>query len=297
MAGEMPADSQSEILVVLRAVVGPGFVIGGWQLMSASFGWVAFIVYAGFAIGLAECVWEPSLLRRSYQVQVACIGIVLLFVDLFTIGVVLTRAPITLDSIWTEPKYVLPDTGGIAWKSFFAELYIIFSNLETDITYDDFNVLVRPDRLVAGISQLSNLPEVFFEDRYGLLMHGFVEDGSTVVNMEFIGTDAGYKVHCAHIPPNASLRIVMAIAELKKPTPNQPILPPASPESILTGPTFTEKDGSKYVYWYGRKSNVGMFLPQPTAPAKITISGSYVGNHRVRRIEKDVAVGTRVVFR
>jgi len=198
--------------------------------------------------------------------------------------------------MWTKPQYVLPGTGGIEWKPFFAELDATFSNSQTDTTYDDFNVLIRPDRLIAGISQLSNLSEVSFEDRYGLLMHGFVEDGPTIVNMEFIATDAGYKVPCAHIPPNASLRIVMAIVELKKPAPNQPLLPPASAESILTGPTFTEKDGSKYVYWYGRKSNVGSFLPQPTSPTKITISGSYVGNHRIRKIEKDVAVGEQVVF-
>jgi hypothetical protein len=200
--------------------------------------------------------------------------------------------------MWTERGYIPAGTGGIDWKPFYAELDVTFTNRTTDATYEDFNVLVRPDGLVAGISQLSNLPEVSFEDRYGVSARGGIEDenGRPVIAMEFIATDAGYKVHCAHIPPNASLRIVMAIIELKKPVPNQPLLPPASPDSILTGPTFTGKDGSRYVYWYGSKNNARIFLPQPTSPTKITVNGSYVGNHRVRKIEQDVAVGKSMLF-
>lgn len=300
MPEELQSRASPEPLTFLRALVGPTLFIGGWQLMSASFIAGVCIAYAGFLICLAEIIWEPSLLRRSSMLQVLLIGALLFFVDLFTITVVLTPAPVVFNSLWTESTHVLPETGGIEWKPFFAELETTFTNPRTDSTYDDLNVLLRPDRLVASVSQLSNLPEVSFEDRYGVSMHAWVEDlsktDSNVTNQEFVGTDAGYKVHCAHIPPNASLRIVMAIVELKKPVPNPQVLPPVSSEGIFTAVNFTDKDGSKSVYWFGRKSYIGMFVLQPAKPTKITVSGSYMGGHRLRKIEKDVALEKPVIL-
>lgn len=293
---KMRADESPDMLAMVRALVGPGLIFTGWQIMSASYVAGICLAYAGFVVALIEIIWEPALIRRPFQIQVVCIGFLVFFFDLFTINVVLTRAPIVVNSEWVEPSHVIASTGGIVWNPFFAELDVMFTNTQTDGTYDDFNVLVRPDRPVAAISQLSNLYDVSFEDRYGVSMHSWIEDSENPIrNLEFVATDAGYKVHCAHIPANASLRIVMAIVELKKAIPRPPTVQSILPETIFVVPTITDKDGSKSNYWYGTKGYSGRFLT-PSSPTKITVDGTYLGSRRLRTIKKDIPIGIPAVF-
>jgi hypothetical protein len=77
------ARASSDLLFIVRAFIGPTFVIGGWGLVPVSFIAGICIVYVGFAICLVECIWEPALIRGSYQRQVVFIGVIMFFVDLF----------------------------------------------------------------------------------------------------------------------------------------------------------------------------------------------------------------------
>ena len=77
----------------LGIAIGPGLVFAGWQLVAPSYTVGVLVAYVGFLICLAECIWEPALLSWPYQIQVVCIGLVLFFLVLFTIGVVV-RAPL-----------------------------------------------------------------------------------------------------------------------------------------------------------------------------------------------------------
>lgn len=79
----------SSLLGAVRAFVGPAFIIGGWQLTPISHSIGVLIVYIGFGLCLAECIWEPVLLAKPYQLQVALIGVVFTLAGAFTIGFVL----------------------------------------------------------------------------------------------------------------------------------------------------------------------------------------------------------------
>jgi hypothetical protein len=288
----MQTESQPELLSLLRAVAGPGFIIGGWQLVSASFIWGTIIVYAGFAICLAECIWEPQLLRWPYQTQVGCIGLVMLFLDMFTIGVVLVRAPLDVSAFTMRSTENLAP-GGILWKPFFTELDVVFAN-QTDMTYENVDVLVRPDYPVAAIAQTGNLSDVSFQDRYGLFARNTVEDLSTgrIIAMPPIATDAGYKIHCGRIPPRTSLMLVMAIVEMRKaPPPQQRLqLPPnASMEGFSSQVTVADKEEGTFHYWYGQEINTHLYIPNPN-PSRVTVRGSYIGGNKPRDINQDVIV-------
>lgn len=264
-----------ELLTIVRAFFGPTLFIGGWQLISASFTAGICIAYAGFLICLAEIIWEPALLRKSYAIQVILIGVLLLFLDLFTIGVVLVSAPICVRAD-IVPAQFAPDVGpgGIAWKPFFTELDMSFAN-QTDMTYEKLDVLVRPEYYVAVIGQLSNLADVSFEDKFGMVAHVSVDDERTLLKMKFLSTDAGYKVHCGRIPPHSSLQLILAVVQMIKTSPgNGPLIVPpnANMKGFSAQATVKEKDGTKFTYWYGDEANKGIYVPNPH-PTKVTVQG------------------------
>jgi hypothetical protein len=278
----------SELLPLVRAFVGPAFVIGGWQVMQFSFWAGLAIVFSGFCLCLAECVWEPVLLRKSYQLQVVLIGIVFFFFTMFTIGVASVPAPVGFSSLLLANTDYPPEAGpgGIPWRSFYTELDFMVIN-PSDNGYDNVDISVRPDSPVAAIAQLGNLSDVSFEDAFALRQETTIEDVDShtkLGNMALIATDAGYKVHCGHIPPRNSLRIVMAVVAFKKTPKSNPILP----DDLMTQETFTDRDG-KFTYWFGTPTNSSLYEPR-ACPKKIVVSGSYIASYRKRTMKQEVNV-------
>lgn len=74
----------------------------------------------------------------------------------------------------------------------------------SDGNYDNVDLWVKPDLPVAAIGQIGNLSDVSFEDKFAFREELTVDDVTDKIrlpNMVFVATDAGYKVHCPHIPP------------------------------------------------------------------------------------------------
>jgi hypothetical protein len=266
--------------------------------MSSSFLGGVCPAYAGFAICLAECIWEPWLVRRPYQLQVFGVGIICLFFDLFTIGVAFVRAPLDVSAFGIGPVYNL-NPGALDWKPFYNELDIVFAN-QSDMPYENINILVRPDVPVAGIAQIGNLPEVSFRDRYGIVGNASVQNLKTneTTKAVILATDAGYNVFCKEIPARSSLQLVMETVGIK------PSPPPSG--SILQGgqmavPSYARPqdfsfmqavpdvvEGKTFHYWLGSKDVTSIFVPNVT-PSIVTVRGSYLGGHRQREIGQDVS--------
>ncbi len=287
----------SDVLTLLRAFVGPAFVVGGWHLMATSYVAGVAVVYCAFALCLAEFIWEPALLRRPYQTQIGLIGITFCLVTMFTIGVVFVPAPLNFQSLASKSNYA-PGTApaGIPWRSVFVELDFIATN-PTDSDYDNIDLWVRPDYPIAQIAQLSNLTDVSFEDKLGVISRVTIEDLSTKVGapMVFLATDAGYKVHCGHIPPNSSLRIIMAVVDVKKSQPTDPKKPITIPSDVsiddfIVEETFDTK-GDKSIYWFGSPKNLSVYAPG-AKPKRITVSGFYTASNRRRSIKQDLSVNS-----
>jgi hypothetical protein len=300
MPYEMPTESQPEVLRIVRALTGLAFIIGGWQLMSASFAAGVCVVYFGCVLCFAEVIWEPWLLHhKHWQWQVACIGVILLFVDWFSISVVLVNAPIDVMALSMGPVRNL-NPGGIDWKPSYSELDVVLAN-QTEMTYENLDVLIRPDAPVANIAQIGKLAGVSFADRYGLIGNISVTNEQTheILKASILATDAGYSVHCKEIPAHQSLNLVLAIVRMKINSPSSGSVPqnglitvPLSvqPQDLFfTQPIPDKVEGKTFYYWLGSKDNTTVFEPDATAKT-VTVRGAYIGAHRSRNIDQNVSV-------
>src|ERR1041385_4058755 len=187
--------------------------------------------------------------------------------------------PLPVTSLVTSMGYAKGTViAGITWRSPYTELDLILTNM-SDENYDDLNVTIKPNHAVADIKQLSNLGGVSFEDFGGFTSRPTIQDlsKSYVTPMPFIATDAGYRVHCDRIPAKSSLRIVMALVDLKKAkaqAPNQQIVGEITESDIQA--EFNAKsliDGSLLTYWYGDPDNLFFYAERPEK-VTVQISGS-----------------------
>lgn len=194
-------------------------------------------------------------------------------------------ALLPVNSLVTSMEYVKGTViAGITWRSPYTELDLILTNTSDD-NYDDLNVTIKPNHAVADIKQLSNLGGVSFEDFGGFTSRPTIQDlsKSYATPMPFIATDAGYRVHCDRIPAKSSLRIVMALVDLKKAkpqAPNQQIIGGMTESDIQA--EFNAKsliDGSSLTYWYGDPDNLFFYAERPQR-VTVQISGSYMAKNR-----------------
>jgi hypothetical protein len=282
-------------LIWFRSIGICGVLLGGLGVMQPQFFWLSIgFVCAGLALLAIDLYFEPGL-SNGFKVS----GQVLIFVALgiFSAKVVFVSAPINFNSLASKSDYALAaNLGGITWRSVFIELDLIVTN-PTDGNYDNAELLVRPDYPIAAIAQLSNLSDVSFEDNLGVTNRVTIEDLSAKVGapMVFLATDAGYKVHCGRIPPNNSLRIVMAVVDIKKSQasdPNKPFTVPSnvSIDDFFMVQTFDTK-GDKSTYWYGSPKNLSAYAPG-AKPHKITVRGFYTASNRKRNINQDLIVNS-----
>lgn len=207
-------------------------------------------------------------------------------------------------TVATNPEYVSGTViEGIQWQPYYTELDVIINN-PTDASYEDVNVLVRPDYPVARIAQLSNLSDVSFEDKMGLTMRMMIEesplyeDGTSgpfgpASPYVFIATNAGYKIHCGRIPPDSSLRLIMALVDIKKigkSIPYKPhmVIPMSELPKESDFPAEIEFNTGE-TYWYVIPGVRNYFAPRPN-PKKLTIEGSYIADSKRQRIKQEVLI-------
>jgi hypothetical protein len=107
--------------------------------------------------------------------------------------------------------------GGIAWGSRFNDLRILVVN-ETELEFSDIDLVLRPNVPVAGIGQVSNLPNVTFSPVADPVFTQELFVGETrkrIVNpLVLAASDGGYRVLCKSLPRKSKLELTMATAEI-----------------------------------------------------------------------------------
>jgi hypothetical protein len=209
------------------------------------------------------------------------------------------RAPIDVSAIALGPVYNLRP-GGLDWKPFYSELDLVFAN-QTDIPYENLDVLVRPNVPVAGMAQSGNLSGVSFRDRYGVVANASVKNPVTneVLKAILLATDSGYSVHCKEIPPHSSLQLVLETVGIKPTAPPSGSLPQNGQMVVpnyaqLKDFTFTqavpdEVEKKTFYYWFGSEQSTQIFVPN-VKPREVTVRGSYVARYLSRGINMDISV-------
>lgn len=279
-------------LAWFRSVGCISLLAGGFGMTQARFFWWSVVLlYSGLVLLGLDLFFEPKVSRRF-----KIIGEVIILATLvaFSVEMVFVSAPIGCASILSYTDYSNGGApGGIEWKSWFGELDLMVSN-PTDGNYDDVDIWVRPDSPVAAIAQLSNLSDVSFEDYYAMTARMTAEDLSSKLSvpMFFLATTAGYKVHCGRIPPHSSLKIIMAVVDIKKPraatASDSAGLATATPEDFIVDISQNTKGDISH-YWYGSLKKLSIYGPK-AKPTTISINGSFTATNRRRSVEQVIAI-------
>jgi hypothetical protein len=265
--------------------VGPAFIVGGWGVISTSCAIGVCAIYFGLIVLFLEVTLEPWIIKKApLPLHIGLIAVCLFLFDWFTIGFVAASTPINFSSFETTIDYSGRNApAGIAWEPFFTELDFIVTN-PSDGNYENVDLLVRPDFPVARIAQLSNLKDVSLEDRYGVNVRATIEEigKQSPTPVEFLATDAGYKVHCSSIPPNSSLNLIMAIVDFKKVLPqdiSKPLkIPQGEDLSHFTIPVTIKNSEGVFTYWFASGQDTRRYAPKPI-PKKVHVVISYTANH------------------
>ena len=248
-----------------------------------------------------EIYVEPALRRLPIRL-IGWTGVIA-FGAWYSIVIVFVSAPLKISTLTVGLDYPAGNgPAGISWHPYYTELTVIFTNPTRD-DYDDINLFVKPDFPVAVIAQASQLSGFSYEDKFGTTARFWIEDltNHKKQSMELLATNAGYKIHCDRIPPNASLKVTMAlvkfnparVTDMRNLGQNMPLSDTMHGDQTFNAPlglsldhfaittTIHETNGGDYLYWYGSLKNDAFYLPQPT-PKKVFVGGSYVGANRIQ---------------
>jgi hypothetical protein len=270
----------------------------GWgSLLFTGWFWPAVaLIYAGFTALVADVLVEPKL--RGHRVgKMVAVSVLILLAGAFSWGIVFVKAPLQVTAFVTDAEYPSGTTiAGISFRPEFTELQVWIQNT-SDRTYEDLSLVIRPTEPVAAIAQLTNLPNVSFEDKNGYSSRTMsIKPGETkasAIPLDLLATDAGYRMRCVRLPAGGLITIVIALADIKW-----------SPEKSQH-PAYEnvrEKDYVRRVkfddfstYWLGYKDG-DVYALRPN-PQWLKVDGEYNVALRTRSISQKVDIAGKLNIR
>lgn len=201
----------------------------------------------------------------------------------------LTKFPINLFAIANDGNYPSGTRiGGIDWSDRFVDLRVVITN-ETDLDYRDLDLTLKPDKPVAEIGQLSNLPGVSFspvaDPTYSVVYIEGATGKQTTIPLVLIDSDSGYRMRCGLLPRKGKLEIVLAVAEIIDfPRPGSGR---GSPSGILQknyvmrltlNDTKSQAEIGSNWYGYGKSAKgriESVYKEAKAMPNRVQVNGSY----------------------
>jgi hypothetical protein len=268
----------------------------GWGgLVLAGLFWPGVcLIYAGFLVLVID-VWLEHELRPYPFWRLAIASFLVLLAIGFSWLVVFVAAPLNFGAIVTDATYPTgTSANGLRWRPEFTELQIILRN-PTDHPYEDMRIYLKPPIPIVAIVQSSSIDGVYFEDKDGLTVrYGVIDLGSrrrTAIHLDLIATNAGYYVHCARLAPNATLKIEIALADIKPPTKLKAHY--ESAVSMMEDPSYWQRlnFSSGDSYWLGHMDGAAFLPRRRISPSEsIFVQGNYTAALRTRTIEEKVPI-------
>jgi hypothetical protein len=192
------------------------------------------IVYCGFLFSLAECIWEPALLRRPYQIQLALLGIVFVLAGFFTINIALVSGPLEVNS-FAMRNHNYPsgaEVEGITWHKNLTDLRVVISN-QIDDNYKELDLTIHPDKWVYRgaifrdnpgciLTPISANHVIYTTMTVGTVRSVTVTRGSVGGPLADIHDDAGdiwhplashdgYRLYCDRFPSKSNIQVIFAL--------------------------------------------------------------------------------------
>jgi len=251
--------------------------------------WAAVsLIYVGF-LALAFDPWiEPKFRHKTIWLRISVSVVVVALAGFFSWAFVFVSCPLAISGVQTPGSYPAGQTiSGIQWKPEFTEVQLWIRN-QSDVDYEDINILVRPAEPVVAIAQASSVPGVSFEDNDVSSMRW--TNTKSVIPSDLLATDAGYRVRCPHLQANTTIALIIAVAEVKSnptKTKGQPLENQFHDRDYVLKERFS-KDFS--TYWYGHRDG-DVYLSTGHSQQWIVLDGAYTSLHRRRSILKTIEVG------
>jgi hypothetical protein len=225
--------------------------------------------------------------------------LVFLLFDLFTIGIVAARAPISLQSYAMRKGNYNSGTpiGGIIWDSHFTDLRVAVTN-PTDDDYESLDLVVQPDQWshkAAILTESSGCdlsaidgnvisfaiakesgPLTLKATRVGA---GFDMQDSSGNTYTSIATESGYRLRCGKLPAHFTIRIVFAVVGVSSLWKTL---------QVPQGPLGTW--GMGMAEFSGGSSLFDLLDPRPF-PSRLTVKGGYLRKLKPFTVVETITVG------
>jgi hypothetical protein len=285
-------DSETHSAVVYIRNIGGGLSLLGFIGIfpfPQFYWWCVGAFYLGLVMLATEAFLENWMLVSRIIVSVVWI----VLAALFTLKLVAVRAPVSFGA-WESRAEYPPGTvlGNITWNSNFTELRVRIDN-GSNYEFENLNLIVRPDSLIARIGQISGPCPATFEDVLQMSQHMvYVNFGSGEQRANpliLIASDSGYRIRCEHLPAHEHLEIVMALADVT------PFVPCNATDHCVFSPNYKLRIemSDKTVHLFGHPMDdataYGLFyLPLKSSPKNLNITGDYTVLQRPRNVAVDL---------
>jgi hypothetical protein len=238
------------LLILLRRLLGPVFVIGGLSLIPTSYLLGVTLVYVGFIIAFCELIWDPLVFRLNDRLQIALFCVVIFFCTIFTLQYL--SVPIPPDfGVMDYGSGFVDDSGKVGdvpWKNDYHDVRISIGN-NSNQDYTDISVWVSTDPNIAHVGRFDKCLDGSVGPAYHFgptVVRG--PDGTVIqsnaegpTHIPFPGAPGYFassfgsyspiwKIHCDKIKRHDSIDFVIAVVHLEKKTYN--LLPPQKPSWV-----------------------------------------------------------------
>jgi hypothetical protein len=268
-------------------------LVAGWYWPGVT------LIYAGFLLLCIDASIAPEL-KNSPKWKIGIVTVLLAFGSAFSWAIVFVKAPLEISAIVTDAQYP-PDSkiAGIVWRPEFTELQVWITN-PSDRNYDDLTLVVRPTSAIAAIAQLTDVPNVSFEDKNGFtarLMDINPTAGTkNVVPLVLLATDTGYKMRCQHLSAGTEIKLEIALADIKWNPPAQRSSLPIEEQVRDKNYILRFKFDDFSTYWEGHPDG-DVYAPRPTSTEWIKVEGEYNAAQRTRSISQKIEVAGNLTIK
>jgi hypothetical protein len=277
-------------------------LFGFGALVLADIFWPGVIcIYLSFA-ALAIDVWFEPEFRDKWIWKLSLWAVIAIAAGGFSWKIVFYDAPLPASAFMVDAEYPNgTEIAGITFRPEFTELDVDLSN-PTDKVYEDLDIVLRPTDPVAAIAQKSSFSDVVIEDKNEMAIHlmdvKWDQSGSSskAIPIVLLATDSGYRMRCSHFPAHSTIKVVVALADIKwNPKPQGDTRPL---DQVVNDPDYIirVKNDDFSSYWMGHKG-ADVYTPRPTSTDWLKVEGTYVAVHRKRTISQKVQIGGKINVR
>jgi hypothetical protein len=177
---------------------------------------------------------------------------------------------------------------GILWRPEYTALQIEILN-QTYEKISDLDMIVKPDALVASITNISQVPTVI-QEQFGFVPKMVIRkpDGTSVAyDASVVANSAGYRVHADSLPPRTSITLMVATVLIDPASIGLGNIPPGQTVGDMTNQVAESKLG-EVSYWIG--FDKGRHFMSGAKPRLVNFDGQYTVAGKRTKIARTLPV-------